>query len=48
MAFGDPIYIDRKNKLTDEDQAALEAQLQSQFDALDAQINPDFKYDPSK
>lgn len=48
VAFGDPIYIDRKNKLTDEDQAALEAQLQAQFDALDAQINPDFKYDPSK
>ncbi|KRM02522.1 1-acyl-sn-glycerol-3-phosphate acyltransferase [Limosilactobacillus gastricus] len=44
VAFGQPIYIDRKTKLTDEVQADLEAQIQAQFDQLDHQINPNYHY----
>jgi 1-acyl-sn-glycerol-3-phosphate acyltransferase len=44
IAFGKPIYIDRKLRLTDENQAKIEREMQDAFDQLDAQINPDFHY----
>ncbi|WP_076462132.1 lysophospholipid acyltransferase family protein [Limosilactobacillus caccae] len=44
IAFGKPIYVDRKQRLTPEVQADLEAKMQSAFDQLDRQINPDYKY----
>ncbi|WP_283678668.1 1-acyl-sn-glycerol-3-phosphate acyltransferase [Lentilactobacillus sp. Marseille-Q4993] len=44
IAFGDPIYIDRKTKLTDKEQKILEAKLQDAFNALDDEIDPNFKY----
>ncbi len=39
-----PIYIDRKQRLTPEVQADLEKQMQDAFDQLDRQINPNYKY----
>lgn len=42
--FGEPIYIDRKHKLTEEYQKELEQQIQAAFDKLDQEVNPDFKY----
>ena len=44
IAFGKPIYIDRKQRLTPEVQADLEKQMQDAFDQLDRQINPNYKY----
>lgn len=44
IAFGKPIYIDRKKRLNEEYQATLEQQMQMAFDELDKQINPNFKY----
>ncbi len=44
IAFGEPITIDRKQKLTDEFQKQVEVEMQSAFDALDYAVNPDFKY----
>ena len=44
IAFGKPIYIDRKQRLTDENQAKIEQEMQTAFDELDKQINPDFHY----
>lgn len=44
VAFGKPIEIDRKMKLTEENQHAVEQQMQAAFDQLDQQINPDFHY----
>ncbi|WP_267201809.1 lysophospholipid acyltransferase family protein [Limosilactobacillus kribbianus] len=44
IAFGKPIYIDRKMRLTDENQAKIEQEMQTAFDQLDSQINPDFHY----
>ena len=44
IAFGKPIYIDRKNKLDEESQAKLESEMQQSFDELDHQINPNYKY----
>lgn len=44
VSFGEPIYLDRKRKLTDDYQKEIEQQMQSAFDALDYAINPDFKY----
>ena len=42
--FGEPIYLDRKQKLTEESQAAIEKQMQDAFDKLDREIDPDFHY----
>lgn len=42
--FGEPIYIDRKTKLTAENQAKIDEQMQTAFDELDKSIDPDFKY----
>lgn len=44
IAFGKPIYVDRKQRLTPEVQADLEAKMQSAFDDLDKQINPNYHY----
>ncbi|KRK67854.1 phospholipid glycerol acyltransferase [Lentilactobacillus buchneri DSM 20057] len=44
IAFGEPITIDRKQKLTDDFQKQIETEMQSAFDALDYAVNPDFKY----
>ncbi|MCH5464281.1 lysophospholipid acyltransferase family protein [Levilactobacillus tujiorum] len=44
VAFGDPITIDRKMKLDEAGQAAIEQQMQAAFNALDKQINPNFEY----
>ncbi|MBW1605473.1 1-acyl-sn-glycerol-3-phosphate acyltransferase [Lactobacillus sp. Sy-1] len=44
IAFGDPITIDRRLKMNDEQQAKLEAKMQASFDHLDQEIDPNFKY----
>ena len=44
IAFGKPIYIDRKQRLTPEVQTDLEKQMQDAFDQLDRQIDPNYKY----
>lgn len=44
IAFGKPIYIDRRERLTDENQAKIEAQMQTAFDDLDKQIDPNYHY----
>ncbi|WP_056938538.1 1-acyl-sn-glycerol-3-phosphate acyltransferase [Paucilactobacillus suebicus] len=45
VAFGEPINIDRKMKLSDENQAVVESEMKSAFDKLDKQINPEFHYE---
>ena len=44
IAFGDPITIERKQKLTDEYQEQVIAQMNQAFNNLDQAINPDFVY----
>ncbi|WP_373842918.1 lysophospholipid acyltransferase family protein [Limosilactobacillus sp.] len=44
IAFGKPIYIDRKMRLTDENQKKVEQEMQDAFDQLDRQINPHYHY----
>lgn len=44
VAFGHPITIDRKMKLSDDNQLLVEQQMQAAFDALDKQIDPNFQY----
>jgi 1-acyl-sn-glycerol-3-phosphate acyltransferase len=44
VAFGQPITIDRKMKLSDDNQHLVEQQMQAAFDALDKQIDPNFQY----
>ena len=44
VAIGKPIQIDRKLRLTEENQAALEEKIQAAFDQLDQQLDPTFKY----
>ena len=44
IAFGKPIHIDRKQRLTEDNQAKIEKEIQTAFDALDKQINPNFHY----
>ncbi|MDN2452359.1 1-acyl-sn-glycerol-3-phosphate acyltransferase [Lactobacillus sp. UCMA15818] len=49
VAFGDPIIINARKKLTDEQQQAILAEMTSSFKKLDTQINPDYVYiDKSK
>lgn len=43
--FGDPIYIDRHERLTKEKQAELEQKMQAAFDQLDQELDPSFHYD---
>ncbi|HJE96702.1 MAG TPA: 1-acyl-sn-glycerol-3-phosphate acyltransferase [Ligilactobacillus acidipiscis] len=44
VAFGDPIYLDRKAKMTDEKQNELFAKMEAEFEKLDKQVDPNFKY----
>lgn len=44
IAFGKPIYVDRKKKLNEEYEAELEDKMQTAFDDLDKQIDPNFVY----
>ncbi|GBG95079.1 1-acyl-sn-glycerol-3-phosphate acyltransferase [Ligilactobacillus salitolerans] len=44
IAFGEPITVDRKTKMTDEYQTSLLDQMEQQFQQLDQQIDPNFKY----
>ena len=44
VAIGKPIYIDRKMKLTEENLAQVEQELQTAFDALDKQLDPTYHY----
>ncbi|GEN47225.1 lysophospholipid acyltransferase family protein [Ligilactobacillus pobuzihii] len=44
VAFGEPIYPDRKAKMTEEYQNDLLLQMKTEFEKLDQQIDPSFKY----
>lgn len=46
IRFGDPIYIDSKTKIDDNTLTQIETQMQTAFDKLDKEINPNFKYIP--
>ncbi|USS86550.1 1-acyl-sn-glycerol-3-phosphate acyltransferase [Fructilactobacillus cliffordii] len=46
--FGDPIYIEKSNRLNDEEQAAIETQMAAAFTKLDNEINPDYVYHDPK
>lgn len=48
IAIGNPIPVDRRLKLNEENQKALEDQLQAAFDQLDNQLDPSFTYIPEK
>ncbi|CRH20944.1 1-acyl-sn-glycerol-3-phosphate acyltransferase (fragment) [Carnobacterium maltaromaticum] len=43
--FGEPIYLDKKVKLTKETLKDIEDQMQAAFDQLDAEIDPNYKYE---
>ena len=48
VAIGDPIVVDRKMKLNDENQQKVILQMEQAFDKLDDQIDPNFVYvDPA-
>ncbi|WP_295746515.1 1-acyl-sn-glycerol-3-phosphate acyltransferase [uncultured Limosilactobacillus sp.] len=44
IAFGQPIELDRHQRLTDDYQHQVEQQLQQAFDDLDHELDPSFKY----
>lgn len=44
VAFGDPIYLDRKAKMTTEYQNELLSRIETAFEKLDQEIDPNFKY----
>jgi 1-acyl-sn-glycerol-3-phosphate acyltransferase len=44
MNIGEPIYVDKKLKLDEANVETFGAQLQSAFDQLDAEIDPDWVY----
>lgn len=46
VRFGEPIYIDRKQKMDKDGMTAIDDQMQAAFKQLDAQIDPNFKYIP--
>ncbi|KRM76543.1 lysophospholipid acyltransferase family protein [Secundilactobacillus collinoides] len=45
VSFGDPFYVDPKLKLNDGGLAQVEKQMQSAFDKLDKEIDPNFHYE---
>ncbi|MFC6170104.1 lysophospholipid acyltransferase family protein [Loigolactobacillus jiayinensis] len=47
VRFGDPIYIDRKQKMDKDGMAAIDDQMQTAFKKLDIEIDPNFKYVPT-
>ncbi|GAJ25434.1 1-acyl-SN-glycerol-3-phosphate acyltransferase [Liquorilactobacillus sucicola DSM 21376 = JCM 15457] len=44
ISFGEPIYIDRKKRLNDEEQQKILKNLHNVFDELDQEIDPTYKY----
>ncbi|MGQ5709442.1 lysophospholipid acyltransferase family protein [Lactobacillus sp. PSON] len=44
VCFGEPIYIDRKVKMTKENQAKYDKKMQEAWDKLDKEQNPNFHY----
>lgn len=44
VRFGDPIYVDRKMKLSDENQQKIIAEMTVAFDKLDKEIDPNYHY----
>ncbi|GAA3637117.1 1-acyl-sn-glycerol-3-phosphate acyltransferase [Lactobacillus hamsteri] len=44
VCFGDPIYIDRKTKMTHENEAKYDQILNEAWNKLDKEQNPDFHY----
>ncbi|WP_295731981.1 1-acyl-sn-glycerol-3-phosphate acyltransferase [uncultured Limosilactobacillus sp.] len=44
IAFGKPIFIDRKQRLTDDVQQQYERQMQAAFNQLDQHLDPNFHY----
>ncbi|MDF7672463.1 1-acyl-sn-glycerol-3-phosphate acyltransferase [Lactobacillus sp. ESL0701] len=44
VCFGEPIKVDRKIKLTHENEAAFDEQLKNAWDQLDQEHNPNFHY----
>lgn len=44
ICFGDPIYIDRKTKMTHENETKYEQIMQNAWNKLDQEQNPDFHY----
>lgn len=47
--FGEPIYLDRKQRLTDAQQQLILAQMSARFKQLDNELDPNYKYvDPMK
>ncbi|MFL2028290.1 lysophospholipid acyltransferase family protein [Loigolactobacillus zhaoyuanensis] len=47
VRFGDPIYIDRKQKMDKDGMAAIDNEMEAAFKQLDIEIDPDFKYVPT-
>lgn len=45
IRFGEPISVDPKLKLNDENLTMIGDQMQAAFDQIDHDINPDFKYE---
>ncbi|SFH67354.1 lysophospholipid acyltransferase family protein [Pisciglobus halotolerans] len=45
VRFGDPLYVERKTKLNKENLTKIDHQIQSAFDQLDQEIDPNFHYD---
>ena len=45
VRFGDPIYVDRKTRLTKESLAVIEKDVQATFDQLDREIDPNYRYE---
>lgn len=45
VSFGDPIYIEKRTKLTKETEAALNSKLEQAWDKLDKNLNPNFHYE---
>ncbi|EFG55857.1 1-acyl-sn-glycerol-3-phosphate acyltransferase [Lactobacillus amylolyticus] len=44
ICFGDPIYIDRRTKMTHENEAKYDQIMQDAWNKLDKEQNPDFHY----
>ena len=45
ICFGEPIYVDRKTKMTKENQALYDKEMQEAWDTLDKEQNPNFHYE---
>lgn len=45
VSFGNPLYVERKTKLTKETLSSIEKNIQHSFDQLDYEIDPNYHYD---